>query len=72
MGLDKAQEKNMKQEERGQGTTFERNGIAQGHNINQLVSIESKMTSQIQVNLNLQSVNYMTPRGGRTAPRHCQ
>ena len=31
MGPDGAQEKSMKQEGREQGTTFERNDIAQGH-----------------------------------------
>ena len=30
------------------------------------------MTSQIQVNLNPQPVSSMTPRSGRTTPRHCQ
>ena len=57
MGPDGAQKKSIKQEVRGQGTTFEKIDIAQGHNINRLKSIESKMTSQIQVNLilNLQA-----------------
>ena len=38
MGLDGAQEKSMEQEGRGQGTTFEKNDVAQGHNVNQLKS----------------------------------
>ena len=56
MGPDGAQEKSMKQEGRGQGTTFERM-TAQEHDRNQLQSNESKMTSQIQLNLDPQSVS---------------
>ena len=36
------------------------NDIAQGYNVNQLKSVGSKMTSQIQVNLNPQSVSRQT------------
>ena len=38
LGPEGAQEKSMKQEGRGQGTTFEKNDIAQGHNVNKLKS----------------------------------
>ena len=55
MGPNGAEEKSVKQEGRVQSTTFERM-TAQGHNVNRLKSIGSKMTSQIQVNLNPQSV----------------
>ena len=55
VGLDGAEERSMKQEGRRQSTTFER--IAQEHKVNQLKSIGSK-TSQIQVNLNPQSINH--------------
>ena len=34
VGLDGAQEKSMKQEGRGQSTTFEKDDTAQGHNVN--------------------------------------
>ena len=34
VSLDGAQEKSMKQEVRGQSTTFEKNDTAQGHNVN--------------------------------------
>ena len=34
--------------------------MAQGYNVNQLKSIGSKMTSQIQVSLNPQSINQQT------------
>ena len=37
-----------------------KNDIAQGYNVNQLKSIGSKMTSQIQVNLNPQSISQQT------------
>ena len=36
VGPDGAQKKSIKQEVRGQGTTFEKIDIAQGHNINRL------------------------------------
>ena len=52
-----SQEKSVKQEGRGQGTTFEKYGIAQGHNIDPLKSDGSKVTSQIQVNLDPQSAS---------------
>ena len=42
---------------KGPGHNFWKNDIAQGHNINRLKSIGSKITSQIQVNLNPQSIN---------------
>ena len=53
MGPDGAQKKSIKQEGRGQGTTFEKIDIAQGHNINRLkIKIDgSKMTNQIQSNV---------------------
>jgi len=57
VGPDGAQEKSMKQEGKGAGHNFGKNDIAQGHNINRLKSIGSKMTSQIQVNLNPQSAS---------------
>ena len=56
VGPDGAQEKSMKQEGRGQDKTW-KNDIEQGHNINQLKSNGSKMTSQIQLNLDPQSVS---------------
>ena len=52
-----AQEISMKQEGKGQSTIFEKNGIAQGHNIDQLKSDGSKVTSQIQLNLDSQSAS---------------
>lgn len=52
-----AQEMSMKQEGKGQGTIFEKNDIAQGHNIDQLKSNGSKVTSQIQLNLDSQSAS---------------
>ena len=57
LGPDGAQEKSMKQEGKGQSTIFEKNGIAQGHNIDQLKSDGSKVTSQIQLNLDSQSAS---------------
>ena len=59
-GLDGAQENSMKQDRRGAGHNFWKNDIAQEHNINWLKSIGSKMTSQIQVNLNPQSISQQT------------
>ena len=38
----------------------EKNDIAQRYNVNQLKPTGSKMTSQIQVNLNPQSINQKT------------
>ena len=57
---------------KGAGHNVWKNDIAQGHNINRLKSIESKMTSQIQVNLilNLQAKWY-TLRC-QEVPSHCQ
>ena len=43
VGLFRAQENSMKQQGRGQGTTFE-NDIAQGHNINPLKLNGSRVT----------------------------
>ena len=57
MGPDGAEEKSMKQEGRGQSTTFERMTEHKDINVNQLRSVGSKMTSQIQVNLNPQPVS---------------
>ena len=45
VGLGRAQEKSMKQEERGQGTNRQ-NDIVQGHNISQLRSNGSKMADK--------------------------
>ena len=42
---------------KGAGLNFWKNDIAQGHNINQLKSNGSKMTSQIQLNLDPQSAS---------------
>ena len=60
VSLDGAQEKSMKQEGRGQSTTFERMTEHKDINVNQLRSVGSKMTSQIQVNLNPQSISQQT------------
>ena len=51
VGPDRAQDKSMKQEGRGQGTTFERMTQPKGHKINWLKSNGSKMKCQIQLNL---------------------
>ena len=48
--------RSMKQEGRGAGHNFWKNDIAQGHNINQLKSNGSKITSQIQLNLDPQNL----------------
>ena len=52
-----AQEMSMKQEGKGQSTILEKNDIAQGYNIDQLKSDGSKVTSQIQLNLDCQSAS---------------
>ena len=56
MGLDGAQEEH---ETGGKeaGHNFWKNDIAQGYNIDQLKSNGSKMTNQIQLNLDPQSVS---------------
>ena len=56
MGLDRAQEKNMKQEGGCRAQPL-KDDIGQGHDINRLKSNGSKMTSQIQLNLDPQSVS---------------
>ena len=53
MGLRKEHETGGK----GTGHNFWKNDIAQGHNINRLKSNGSKMTSQIQLNLDPQSAS---------------
>ena len=57
VGLDRAQDKSMKQEGRGQGPTFERMTQPKGHKINQLKSNGSKMKRHIQLKLDPQSVS---------------
>ena len=57
VGLDRAEEKSMKQEGKGAGHSFWKNDIAQVHNINWLKSSRSKKTSQIQLDLDPQSAD---------------
>ena len=59
---------------KGAGHNFWQNGIAQGHNINQLKSNGSKMTDKSNSTKPWFSICKLndTPRGARTVPRHCQ
>ena len=56
MGPDRAQEKKCERGGKERGHNFGKNDIAQGHNINQLKSNGSKITSQIQLNLDPQNL----------------
>ena len=73
MGPDGAHKKSMKQEGRGQGTTFERM-TARVHNINRLKSNGFKMADKSNSTKSRSSAFKLndTPRGAMKVPKHYQ